>query len=137
MDDIRISDELLDLVSQAVEESLETMRLRLEFKPFLLLITKEGRVLQRFLSYDASQALEQAHQAVAGIGRDVRAYAIAYDGVLTVDEADRDAILIEAGERDQPNAWVFAQFYAAPSGDLPPYALGKISLIHRDLQRLT
>ena len=69
------------------------------------------REMHRFDARDPEAGLAGARETVDHLPRMVLRYAIAHDGFVTLDGERCRAILVEAGERGQPEAYLYAQRY--------------------------
>jgi hypothetical protein len=127
--DIQVSERLMDLILAAVDEALNALRGGQGLNPFLLLLTKGGYVLQRFNGDTISAQIDKAYHTLKKQNADTLAYALVYDGVITVDERDTDAVMVEAGERDHTSGVRFVQRYQPKSDAAPLYAIGSIALL--------
>lgn len=80
--------------------------------PFAMTVSLNGeRKLNRFLTENLEDGLEQARNHVDENRDEVVMYAIAWDGYVTLDHERTDAILVEAGERQDPSGVIFCQRY--------------------------
>jgi hypothetical protein len=118
--EIPASDELLDLIFAALDHGVGSVAEGGPLVPFALTETEDGRELARFVAETLEEGQEQSRRHVRAAS-DARRAAIAYDGYLTVEEERSDAIFIEAQDRGQGNAVVFAQRYR-PGGRLRKFS---------------
>jgi hypothetical protein len=137
MTNIQVSEWVMDLVFAALEEGLMPLRGGQELRPFLLLLTKGGYVLQRFNGATMSECLEKAYVTLQEQDENTRAYALVYDGLVTVDERDYDAVIVEAAEREQASGVRFVQRYQAKAGNTPLFTIGTLALLGAAEQHLT
>ena len=137
MSDIQVSERLMDLIFAAVDEALIALRGGQGLNPFLLLLTKGGYVLQRFKGDTVSAQLDKAHNTLKKQDADTHAYALVYDAVVTLDERDTDAIMVEAGERDHASGVRFVQRYQPKSDAAPMYPIGSIAFLGKAEQYLS
>lgn len=78
--------------------------------PFTLtVIGAESPTLARHVGADRVESLEFARRSIEGQRGKLDMYAIAWDGPATVEGVEQDAIFVEAGEADDPDAVVFCQ----------------------------
>lgn len=129
MSELNISTSVMEMIFSAVEEGIEALKAGQGLIPFALLLTKAGVVLQRFSDKDVSIAIERAQEAVADTDENTLAYAIVYDGQFEIEGKDIDALMVEAGERDQENGWRFVQRYQAKIDDTPLYTIGNLAYL--------
>jgi hypothetical protein len=106
------------LLSRAVEEGLARLRHSPEpICPYLMIYDDShpdprmrSLEVRRFVGDDLQASVEQARASV--VPRPGRAmYAIGWDGYATVEGRRWDALLVEIGHRDRPEARVMAQRY--------------------------
>ncbi len=86
--------------------------------PFVVLESDGQLYSQRFEAESDELAVIEAKAFLAKVTDSTSAYALAYDGYVTVEGAEFDAILIIAGERGDPNAFVFTQRYDAATSPI-------------------
>jgi hypothetical protein len=120
------SNSLLELILFALDHGIESIKGGGPLIPFLL-STGTGRpTLQRFVADSLDRSRQMAQEAADKLPGDVNLYALAIDGQLRGESAEReDAILVEAGERGNPTAFVFAQRYRAKDVTQDLQQLGK------------
>ncbi len=82
--------------------------------PFAMIETPAGRTLARFVADTLEEGQARAREHV-GAAADAQRAAVAYDGYLTLEGIRSDAIFVEAQERGEAAAVVFAQRYR-PAG---------------------
>lgn len=86
--------------------------------PFVLMESDGQRYIQRFAAETDEQAVGEAKAFLAKVSDSTSAYALAYDGFVTVDGTEFDAILVIAGERSGANAFIFTQRYDAATSPI-------------------
>ena len=129
--DISISDRLLDLLSQAIDTGLESIRFD-TMTPFLLLHTREGRVIERFARRPVQEAIDRAQARAASLGRDgdrTQSYVLVYDSQLDVGDETFDALILQAGDTDSTARYTLAQRYRATQVGQPPQRIGQMALL--------
>jgi len=109
------SETLMDTVFFALDHGVDSVRGGGSLVPFLVTEGAE-RKLERFLTERLEEGLAKAHVAASSLDSAVRAYAIAHDGYVTIEGTKFDAIIVEAGERGGPAAFMFAQRYKPKKG---------------------
>jgi len=113
MTDFSPSEEFADLFFLAIDHgfgSIESAGGPLI--PLTLVVGASGeKKLTRFALERLEEGVEQAKASVNG-SSDVRMYAIAWDGFVTLEGKKWDAILVEAGESINKSGVLFAQRYA-------------------------
>ena len=137
MSNIEVSEWVMDLVFAAIEEGFVPLRLGQELRPFLLLLTKGGYVLQRFNGATMSECLDKAYTTLQHQDENTRAYALIYDGVITIDERDYDAVIVEAAQREHASGVRFVQRYQPKQGSVPLFTIGTVALLGEAEQYLT
>ncbi len=111
-DDIEMSETFADLVFLALDHSVDSLRANGgPLIPFVIVVQDGEALMQRFVTERLEDGPEQAREAIAASPANVTAYALAYDGYITVEGTKFDAILVEASERDRPAGVRMAQRY--------------------------
>jgi hypothetical protein len=101
-----------DLVFGALDHAIDSVRESGEpLIPLVLLEEAEGRNLHRFVAEGLEESVLRARQAVADCSSAVSAYALAFDGFITLEGTKFDAILVEASQRHRANGIRMAQIY--------------------------
>lgn len=72
---------------------------------------KGERTLQRFVTEQLEEGVEKAKQFVEQNKSSLDRYAVAWDGLVTVQGRKWDAILVEAGDRFQDAGYLMCQRY--------------------------
>lgn len=116
-DNISISESISDLALVALEHGLADRQHGANFTPFVL-IEEDGQCYIRRCR-DANPVHEASAFLSAAPGAS-GAYALAYDGYVTVEDTKFDAVLVIAGEFGGDGAFVFTQRY---DGAATPFAL--------------
>lgn len=127
MSKLNISDQLMAVIFSATEESLQQRNMQDDIVPFVLMLTKEGVVLQRFDKASISEALTSARAAINASDEDALGYALAYDSQVEIKGETYDAIMIEAGARAQERGWRFIQRYRQSIGTQPTQKIGSLA----------
>jgi hypothetical protein len=111
--DIEMSEKFADLVFLALDHGVDSVRESGgPLIPFVMFVNNDELMLQRFVTERLEEGPEQAREAIASSPESVTAYALAYDGYITVDGTKFDAILVEASERGRPAGVRMAQRYS-------------------------
>lgn len=125
-----VNQALMALIFDAAEEALEALRYPMDFTPFVLFHTPEGRILKRFSADSNAEAIEKAHLAIQREPVETRGYALVYDATMTANGKTVDALIIEAGERQGTQGVRFAQRYGrSTEPHLPVYKQGHIAYL--------
>ena len=105
--------------------------------PFVISEQPDGkRKLSRYMADRLEEGVAQARLAVSQLPSDVTAYAIAYDGYITIEGTKYDAILVEASERGRPRAVVLAQRYVPKTEHQSFQRVGNAALLREEESRL-
>ena len=111
-DQCEMSQQFADLVFFALDHGVESVRdSGGPLIPFLVLEQDGKRDLHRFAASRLEEGERQAREAIMASPAAVTAYALAYDGFITVQGVRTDAILVEASERGRPAGVRMAQRY--------------------------
>jgi hypothetical protein len=86
--------------------------------PFVVMESDGQRYIQRFDAEPYEAAVAEAKAFLAKVSDSTSAYALAYDGFVTIEGTQFDAILVIAGERGDANAFVFTQRYDAAAAPI-------------------
>jgi hypothetical protein len=117
-DDIEMSETFADLVFLALDHGVDSLRADGgPLIPFVIVVQDGEALMQRFVTERLEDGPEQAREAIAASPANVTAYALAYDGYITVEGTKFDAILVEASERDRPAGVRMAQRYTMKKED--------------------
>lgn len=120
-----ISEKLIELVFSAIEHGIESVRTAgSPITPFAMISEGENQSLHRFAAEGGIKKAKKYFAAhIAALPPEAIRYAIAADAVVTIGDRPHDAIVIEAGERGQESAHLFAQRYrpANEHGPLVPF----------------
>ena len=108
---ITITEAVSDLALIALEQAMANRRDDPDFAPFVLIESGGQCYIRRLAAGD--DVVEQASAFLAREPDSTAAYALAYDGTVTVEGTSFDAILVIAGEPGAPAAFVFTQRYDA------------------------
>lgn len=124
------SPELLELILFALDHGIESVRGGGALVPFLL-TTGSGRpTLARFVADSLERSREMVAEAANQLSADVNLYAFAVDGYLRGESSDQlDAVVVEAGRRGDPVAFLFAQTYRPQDATHDFQVLGMPTLI--------
>ncbi|GAA4832989.1 hypothetical protein GCM10023201_21260 [Actinomycetospora corticicola] len=113
---MRLPERVATLVEWIVADTMEGLQAgNAPFAPHLMLLDDRPGPRDRTLQHtrfgpDLAEGLEQARASV-GPTTPATAYAIAWDGYATVNGERSDAVLVEVGTGDEPDAWLLAQPY--------------------------
>ena len=109
---IEMSQQFADLVFLALDHGIDSVRASGgPLIPFVVFEQEGTRELRRFVAERLEDSLQKAREDIAAFPPSVTAYAIAYDGFLTVQGTKFDVILVEASERGRPAGVRMAQRY--------------------------
>lgn len=111
--DIEMSEEFGDLIFFALDHGIESVRESGgPLIPFVMYVQNGELMIQRFVTDRLEDGPEEARLAIAAAPVNITAYALAYDGFITVEGTKCDAILVEASERGRPAGVLMAQRYS-------------------------
>jgi hypothetical protein len=109
---IQMSEKFADLVFLALDHGVDSVRASGgPLTPFIVVEQDGKRELHRFATERLEEGQQRAREAVAALPPSATAYALAYDGYITVQGTKFDAILVEASERGRPAGVRMAQRY--------------------------
>jgi hypothetical protein len=107
-----ISAELVELFDLAINECVKAKRAGTLKSPFLVLQEPPGGEILVLAGASTEASLESGRQAVRAARSTVRAYAIAYDGLLRSKTGEPlDAFIVELGERGCADGFVMFHLY--------------------------
>ncbi len=110
--DIQMSEEFADLMFLALDHGVESVKASGgPLIPFIVVEQDGKRELHRFATELLEEGQQQARAAISALPASATAYALAYDGYITVDGKKFDAILVEASERGREAGVQMAQRY--------------------------
>ena len=110
--DIQMSEKFADLVFLALDHGVDSVRASSGPLIPCVVVEQDGkRELLRFATERLEEGQQRAREAVAALPQSATAYALAYDGYITVQGTKFDAILVEASERGRPAGVRMAQRY--------------------------
>ena len=111
-DPLEMSQQFADLVFLALDHGVESVRdSGGPLIPFVVFEQDGKRDLHRFATERLEEGQQRAREAIAAFPPSVTAYALAYDGFITIQGSKADAILVEASERGRPAGVRMAQRY--------------------------
>jgi hypothetical protein len=126
----RPSDALMELAFLTLDHAIDSVSGGGPLVPFLFIERSDGRELHRFASDTLEESQAAMREAVAKIDDGAKAYAMAYDGHITLEGKKWDAILSEAAECGAPSGVFFAQRYQPKKGLFGRFkAVGDAALI--------
>ena len=109
---LEMSQQFADLVFLALDHGVASVRdSGGPLIPFVIVEQDGNRVLHRFAAERLEEGEQRAREAIASFPPSVTAYALAYDGFITIHGTKSDAILVEASERIRPTGVRMAQRY--------------------------
>jgi hypothetical protein len=109
---IQMSEKFADLVFLALDHGVDSVRgSGGPLTPFVVVEQDGKRELHRFATERLEEGQQRAREAIAALPPSATAYAMAYDGYITVQGTKFDAILVEASERGRPTGVRMAQRY--------------------------
>jgi len=119
MSDATPSPELIELFELAINECIKAKRATNFAYPFLILQEPPGGEIVVLVADSTEQSLANAREQVRTTRATVRAYAIAYDGMLRSKAGDPlDAFIVELAERGCSDGFVMFSLYELHSGEI-------------------
>lgn len=104
--------EMNDLLFAALDHAVASIRNGGPLVPFTMITKKEGDTkLDRFAMEMLEQGLEAAQSYVDSLKDEIRMYAIAWDGYITIEDKKWDSIFVEAGEATSEHGVLMIQRY--------------------------
>lgn len=101
-----------DLMFAALDHAVASIEEAGPLIPFAMTISKAGdKKLTRFALELLEQGLEAAQAHVHSEKENFKAYAIAWDGFITIEGKKWDCVLVEAGELSTEQGTLLAQRY--------------------------
>ncbi|HEX3054236.1 MAG TPA: hypothetical protein VHP83_26510 [Aggregatilineaceae bacterium] len=108
---LEASEMLLTLIFFAMDHGIQSVSGGGPLTPFVMSQTDEKPDLHRFAAETLEEGVSRALEFVATLPPTVKAYAVAFDGYITIDHEQFDAVIVEAGERGKEFSFTFAQRY--------------------------
>lgn len=106
------------IILYALDEAAEKLEQSGELEPFTVILHGDNLHVENHPGEDAAECFNSATAKVQTMAHVLDAYAFAYDGYVSTDEGDRDAIIVERGVPDEEMAVAFALLYEVDeSGD--------------------
>jgi len=113
------SPELIELFELAINECVKAKRATNFSYPFLILQEPPGGEIVVLVAESTEQSLANAREAVRTTRDTVRAYAIAYDGMLRSKAGEPlDAFIVELAERGCADGFVMFSLYDLAGGEI-------------------
>lgn len=113
------SPELIELFELAINECIKAKRATNFAYPFLILQEPPGGEIVVLVADSTEQSLANARDSVRTTRESVRAYAIAYDGMLRSKAGDPlDAFIVELAERGCSDGFVMFSLYELAGGEI-------------------
>ena len=110
--DIQMREKFADLVFLALDHGIDSVRTSGgPLIPFVIVEQDGKREIRRFATVRLEEGPERAREAIVALPPSATAYAMAYDGYITIQGTKFDAILVEASERGRPAGVRMAQRY--------------------------
>ena len=128
-----ISTKLQTLASEAIDLALDFFSAG-EQNPFILLVdelSKNTFIDVKDVEGNVSvQLVDMAKQIVSKVSvRSTQRYVIAYDSYVTMDGVRTDAVIVEAADRGDPDAFLIAQRYRVKKRSKKPEKIGSPVII--------
>lgn len=105
-------DEVLEkVITYCAEEAKEKLAQVGSFEPFTVIVEGDNMHIESHPGDDPELMRDNARTAVATASSFASHYCFCYDGFIDTDEGEMDAIIIEAAEREQEEAFVIVNLY--------------------------
>jgi hypothetical protein len=126
--EVTVSDALVALLHQAVDLGFASVSRDGEpFVVFAIFDTSEGGIIGNYVCETVAKSKEAARQDIRCLARS--AYALAWDGYLTVDKDRHEAVFVEVSEPGMAQALSFAQRYTRHGDRSGKEKIGKIVFV--------
>lgn len=110
-------DEVLEkVINYCAEEAKEMLAQAGRFDPFTVVVEGENMHIENHQGDTPDEIRESAKTAVATASSFATHYCFCFDGYIDTDQGKLDAIIIEAAERDQEEAFVVVSLYRESDG---------------------
>lgn len=120
----------LELLNRALDHALGSLDSEDALIPFVMAMKADGSIaLNRFAAETLEGSVEHARHSLHHLPAGVVAYALAYDGYLTLEETRYEAVLLEVGYRDAPTAVEYGQPYARGETGQKPTEIGNVKTL--------
>ena len=107
-----ISVEMSDLMFAALDFAVASIEESGPLIPFVMTISKRGeKKLDRFALEFLEQGVEAAKAHIQSEKENIKAYAMAWDGYITLEGKKWDSVFVEAGELSREQGILLAQRY--------------------------
>lgn len=108
---VEISDSLEKIALYAFDEARQKLEEAGDFAPFTVLLQGENLYIETHPGDDAQECFESARKTVLAAQDAVESYVFCYDGYVDLDEGEHDAIIAEAADRGQEQAYALCLLY--------------------------
>lgn len=108
---VEISDSLEKIALYAFDEAQQKLEEAGDFTPFTVLLQGENLYIETQPGDDAPECFESARKTVLAAQDAVESYVFCYDGYVDLDEGEHDAIIAEAADRGQDQAYALCLLY--------------------------
>jgi len=130
--------EMNDLMFAALDHAVASIEEAGPLIPFTMTVNNAGdKKLTRFPLEHLEQGLDAAQAHIHSEKENIKTYAIAWDGFITIEDEKCDCVFVEAGEKSAENGALLAQRYEKKGmfkkKNLP---VGNPALVERPVSRL-
>ena len=108
---LEMSQQFADLVFLALDHGINSVKSGGPLVPFTVYEVNGKRELHRYAAKTVEESVRQARLAALALPTTVSMCAIAYDGLVTLQGKEYDAIIVEASEQDKAFGVKLAQRY--------------------------
>jgi hypothetical protein len=126
------SSALRSLLMEAIELGIRSVRPGQALVPFALIEAEGRRGINRYASEPYEKGVQEAKAELSKAPPQVTLYAIAYEGFVTLDGEEHDAVIVHAGERGKGRGYLLAQRYSPPTDAKPAERVGNATILMRE-----
>jgi len=108
---VEISDSLEKIALYAFDEARQKLEEAGEFAPFTILLQGDNLYIETHPGDDTAECFESARKTVLAAQDAIESYVFCYDGYVEMDEGEHDAIIAEAADRGQEEAFALCLHY--------------------------
>jgi hypothetical protein len=108
---IEISDALEKVAAFGFDEAMQTLTSGGELIPFTVLLEGENLYIETHPGETPDECYESARKTVTSAEAAIESYVFVYDGYVDLDEGEVDAIICEAGDKGEDEAYALCLRY--------------------------
>ena len=126
------SERLSDLAFLALDHGISSIEKSGPLVPFVVTEGSGERQIHRFVAEPYEESVAKARAYCATLAPSIAAYALAYDGYITLGGVKYDAIIVHAAERGGGDAYLVAQRYKPTTAGNPLAPIGNAAYLGRE-----